>query len=150
MQVRLLPPAEIEGILRRPAVAFRRSADEIALCTVMDILEVAERSRKAAGMIDLGDFLKGWAEVQRPDGPVGRADIQVAALNQEDLAEALFSRDQSGVVRGLWGSAVGSELPPDRTVRRLILRPSEHRWWGGEAYEEMESRYGEASHHVDA
>ena len=140
MAIMLLTPREVERLLRRPDNAHRWLDSHVGLCTIMDILEVAEDARKGRGRLDRVAFLEGWRVLQA--GVIVHGGLQVAALNQDRLTDALFERDEAVVV-GLWSNAVGRELPPTRTVRRLILRPSEHTWWG-DLYQEMEAYYAEA------
>jgi hypothetical protein len=59
------------------------------------------------------------------------------------LTESLFDHEPGPVAVRLWGGVVGTSTPPARSVRRLILRPSAMKWWGDEAYTEMEATLGE-------
>ena len=101
-------------------------------------LETAENARKGKGAMDRSAFLRGWHILCKEGGALTRTDIIVEVLNQDCLMENLFERNEAHVVTGLWSKAVGIDIPPDRTVRRLILRPSERKWWGEEPYLEME------------
>ncbi len=43
----------------------------------------------------------------------------------------------------LWSETANKDIRPWRTLRRLVLRPLEHRWWGDEPYRQMEAYFGE-------
>ena len=138
MTIRLLTPPEVERLVRRPDGVHDWLDTDTGLCTIMDVLEVAEDVRKGRGRLDRGAFLEGWQVLRA--GAIARGDVLVAVLDHDRLSEALFERDEA-VVIGLWPDAVGRHLPPGRTVRRLIFRPSESTWWGDDLYQEMEARY---------
>jgi hypothetical protein len=140
--IRLLDPPEVERLVRRPDDVYDWLDPHVGLCTIMDVLEVAEDARKGRGHLDRGAFLEGWGTLRA--GAIAQGGVQVAVLDQDRLTDALFERDET-IVIGLWCDAVGRHLPPDRTVRRLVLRPSELTWWGDDLYQEMEGRYAETT-----
>lgn len=132
MQTRLLSPGQIEKMIRRPHLSDE-SSDRIDLCTVMDLLEVAEDARKQRGQLNLTAFREGWQPVKN--------QLYVAELDQDCLNRSFFERDQASVVTGIWPLATGRVPGPERTVRRLILRPSVQTWWDDEHFTEMEAWY---------
>lgn len=125
-------------MIRRPHVVADTLSSRIDLCTVMDLLEVGEDARKQRGQLDLGDFREGWQLV--------KDQLYVAELDQDCLYRALFERNDATVVIGIWTLAKGRTPGPERTVRRLILRPSPQTWWDDSHFAEMEAWYEDHDH----
>ena len=147
--IRLLNQADIERIIAEAESVMGHSDRELFLCTIMEILETAEAARKRKPAFDLHRFRDWWQRQKTERGAFRDGSIHVAALDQERLADALFDRDERHFVVGLWKPAVDRAPGPDRTVRRLILRPTGQAWWGEEIYQEMESWY-EGQSYADA
>jgi hypothetical protein len=143
MRIKLLTSSDVKQIVHNPLTAHQQLDGDIGLCTIIEVLETAEKARKGKGTMDIPAFLQGWHILREEGGALACGDVQVAVLDQYCLMEDLFQRNEAHVVTGLWPQAVGIDLPPDRTIRRLILRPSERKWWGEEPYSEMESWYEE-------
>jgi len=143
MEIRLLTQSDVERIINDPVAGCSQFDSRLRLCTIMEVLETAERSRKGRGRMDTREFLRGWQSLRDDGGALARGDIQIATLDLDCLIDSLFERNEATVVVSLWSAAYAKDLPPERTVRRLILRPSERKWWGGEPFMEMESWYSE-------
>jgi hypothetical protein len=71
--------------------------------------------------------------------------LQVFNLGREDLLEALFDWDRRQGVEGIsiWAQVSEPGTRPSRSMRRLILRPTEPRWLDEDIYEQMERMLGE-------
>jgi hypothetical protein len=115
----------------------------MALGTIMEVLEVAEVCKKGRGGLDEGTFREGWRRLRAPGGALHNGRVLLAGLDQDCLVDSLFDRGQGADAIGFWSFAVGTGTTPARTVRRLILRPSDSKWWGAEPFAEMEARFGE-------
>lgn len=133
---RLLSHTDIELLVERPqALEHTLEQDVLPLCTVVEPLLVADSALKGRGRLDWFTFRDGWQAV------IDTRRLYVAPLDVDCLNRALFERSDEYIVTGLWPRV--REHTPDRSVRRLILRPSEQTWWGDELYAEMESWHGE-------
>jgi hypothetical protein len=110
----------------------------------MEVLEVAEAAGKGRGSLYLEAFRAGWRQLRGPGGALREGHVFLASLDQDCLAESLFAQGQGLSAVNLWPEVVGTATTPARSVRRLILRPSDAKWWGAEAYREMEDRLEEA------
>lgn len=135
MRTKLLSHADVERLVQNPRAYERAGA--LLLCTVMEPLQVAASVVKRKSRLDWAGFLNGWQTATDMEC------LHVAPLDIDCLHRALFERSDSHIVTGLWPAACGRVLPPDRAVRRLILRPSGQTWWEDELYAEMEAWYGE-------
>lgn len=145
MHIKLLTSSDIERIVRVPRMTWKQLDGDLGLCTIMEVLETGERARKGKGIMDTYTFLRGWRTLRAADGALDRGDLQIAVLDQNCLMDDLFEQDEAGLIVGLWPLADGKGISPDRTVRRLILRPSERKWWGEEPYVQMESWHSEVA-----
>lgn len=144
MQIKLLTSAALERILQHPESVWELLGSDMGLCTIMDLLELAEKSRKGRGVMSIDAFTYGWNELCRDNGALARGDIQIGVLDQSCLEDSLFEYDHVSDVPDLWSRIAMRDLPPDWAVRFLILRPSERSWWGTEPFLEMEARYSES------
>ncbi len=135
MKIRLFSHADVERIVQHPQAIEQE--ESLSLCTVMEPLLVADSVLKGRARLDWLTFRDGWQAV------IGSGWLYVAPLDADCLNRALFERSDTYIVTGLWPEVRGRNLPPDRIVRRLILRPSEQTWWGDELYTEMEAWYEE-------
>jgi hypothetical protein len=117
---------------------------EVLVGTIADVLQVAERCKKGRAGMEVREFHSGW-ETLRRGRLIASGTLHVLGLDQEGLLDALFDTDRSKGEAGvsLWTAVVGTETRPWRTVRRLILRPLDSRWWGDGPYEQMEAYFGE-------
>ncbi|GAB4547148.1 MAG: hypothetical protein Kow0063_41770 [Anaerolineae bacterium] len=135
MRIRLLSHADVERLVRNPR-AFGQE-EPLLFCTVMELIQIADAAVKRRSNLDWSGFLNGWQTITE------QKRLYVAPLDIDCLNRAIFERSDSHIVTGLWPAVCEQTLPPDRAVRRLILRPSEQSWWGDELYTEMEAWYGE-------
>lgn len=112
--------------------------------TIADVLQRAEACKKGQAALDLVTFqLRFEALLQ------GRlcADgiLHILNLDPESFMDAAFdvefAEGEAGV--RLWPEIANKDIRPWRTLRRLVLRPLEHRWWGEEPYRQMEEYFGE-------
>lgn len=135
MQTKLLSPTDIEHLVQHPHMLEQE--ESLPLCTVMEPLLAADSVLKGRARLDWLTFQDGWQAM------IGSGRLHVAPLDADCLDRALFERSDAYVVTDLWPGVQGRNLSPDRTVRRLILRPSEQTWWDDELYAEMEAWYEE-------
>jgi len=143
IRTRLLTRADIERQFLRPVrtidITESDSIEEIGICPVVELLELCELLKKGKLRSSLTSFQPGMQALQ--EGPVGRGEIVIIALDQERLADSLFERDDHLVI-GLWSPAANRNVSPTHSVRRLLLRPSDQTWWDGDTYAEAEAIYG--------
>ena len=135
MRTRLLSRDDVEFLAQHAQALEQEEA--LPMCTVVEPLLVADSVLKDRARLDWRTFRSGWQKV------IDSRRLYVAPLDIDCLNRALFERSDTYVVTGLWSRVQEQALPPDHTVRRLILRPSEQTWWDDELYAEMESWYGE-------
>jgi hypothetical protein len=66
-------------------------------------------------------------------------------LDREALVNAAFAGSPYGDddATTLWSEVATTEIRPWRTLRRLVLRPHDNRWWGEEPYRQMEEYFGD-------
>lgn len=65
--------------------------------------------------------------------------VHVIGLDQDALLRGLFDYEEgSKDDMQLWGEITDCTIPPDRTIRRIILRPSNMNWWENDLYQVME------------
>src|SRR5262245_3173504 len=140
MSATLLTPEEWEGLLRGHPVPPGQAP---ALGTIMEVLEAAEAAKKERGTLTQAEFRAAWNQLRQPAGPLRDGRVFLASLDQDCLTECLFDTGQGRSAVILWPAVAGTATTPARSVRRLILRPSDIRWWGADAYREMEERLGE-------
>jgi hypothetical protein len=113
-----------------------------ALGTIMDVLELAEAAKKGRRSLDERAFRTAWKQLREAGGALRDGRLFLACLDQDCLAESLFEERQGPSAINLWAAVMGTATTPAHSVRRLILRPSDTKWWGDDAYEEMEERMG--------
>lgn len=138
VKTRLWTHADIESAVSAPHAVTGSLDGGLALCTIVEVLLVAERARKGRGRINLPQFLAGWRALQQRRGPDERGHMCVAALDRECLIEA-FEDDDAGLDETQWPAAAGIQSRPETTIRWLILRPSPRKWWGAEECAEVAS-----------
>jgi hypothetical protein len=109
----------------------------------MEVLEAAEGAKKGRGNLAHAQFRAAWNQLRQPTGPLRDGRVFLATLDQDCLTECLFDTGQGPSAVHLWSAVAGTATTPARSVRRLILRPSDTKWWGDGAYREMEERLGE-------
>jgi hypothetical protein len=118
---------------------------EFLIETIVDVLEIAEGCKK--GVEDLGEmeFLAAWNTLRLQPSLLDEGILQLFGLSRADLLEALFDWDRRRGEEGIsiWDKASEPGTRPSRTMRRLILRPTEQRWWDSEIYDAMEEMLGE-------
>lgn len=133
VRTRLLSHTDVERL-----VQDQRAFDQeelLLLCTVMEPVQVVDAVVKRRSHLDWLEFRTGWHAL------TGQQRLYIAPLDIDCLNRALFERAGPNDVTGLWPPVHGQGLPPDRTVRRLILRPSDETWWEDELYGAMEAWY---------
>jgi hypothetical protein len=140
MSVTFLTLAEWEDILHGRPVP---SGPLPALGTIMDLIELADRAKKGRGHFHEGAFRQGWKKCRTQDGALNDGSVCLVSLDQDCLAESLFDHCQGSCAVKLWPLISNTTTTPSRSVRRLILRPSETKWWGDAAFHEMEDGLGE-------
>lgn len=138
VETRLWTHADVERAVSAPEAVSRMLDGGLALCTIVEVLLVAERARKGRGRINLGEFLAGWRALQQGRGPDERGYVYIAPLDRECLVEA-FEDDHGRPGDAQWSAAAGIESPPETTIRWLVLRPSPRKWWGAEECAEVVS-----------
>lgn len=114
------------------------------LGTIADVLQRAELCKKGAGAFDLATFVQRFEALRQ--GPLCTGGIlHILALDPESFVDAAFDVDLAQGEAGvrLWREIANKDIRPWRTLRRLVLRPLEHRWWGEEPYQQMEEYFGE-------
>jgi hypothetical protein len=129
MRTKLLSRADLQEILR--CAEGQPPGEELLLCTIVDIVLEADLAKKGRSRLDWDDFIAGLARTQHR--------FNIASLDGDCLAEALFERADNYWVTGLWGQLGGHELSPDDTLRRIILRPSPSNWWEAELFDEIQA-----------
>lgn len=133
MRLKLISRSEIERGLRQRRLD--KDKDEIPLCTVVEPLQVAEGIKKRSvdighrNLLDLLNYL------------VQNHSLNIAPLDIDCLNRSLFEYNDSHVVTGFWDYACCSTIPPERSIHRLIFRPSDNTWWDDGLFNLSELRY---------
>jgi len=127
MRTRLLSIAEVEEILG--CTEFQQPSEDLLLCTIVELVLLADLAKKGRSRLDWHDFLRGLEKV--------KSCLPIASLDVACLTESMFERSDDYSVAGLWSQLGGPELSPDVTLRRLILRPSATSWWEPELFGEV-------------
>src|SRR4051794_8271126 len=122
MSATLLTPDEWEALLRGHPVPKGQAP---ALGTIMEVLEVAETAKKERGSLSQSAFREGWNHLRGPGEALRDGRVFLASLDQNCLTESLFDQSQGAATVNLWTEVVGTSMTPARSVRRLILRPSD-------------------------
>ena len=133
MKIVLLSRSDVERIIKGSYGQWQD--DTLLLCTIVEPLQIAEQVRKGRTRMRRPDFLNGWKTARKTP------TLDVAPLDADCLERALFERTDTYIAVGLWSGVGSHALPIERTMRRLILRPSEQTWWDDELYDEMETWY---------
>lgn len=143
MIVKLFSRSELVKQVLHPSNVDNYTAtfDEIKICSIAEILEIAESSRKCIGKLNVDTFQKGFQSLRK--GPIQHGEIIIAILDQDCLADSLFERDEQMNIIRVWEPAFNSKISPAHTIRRLTLRPSDRSWWNGEIYAESEYLYAD-------
>lgn len=129
MKTRLLSVAEVEELLR--CTEFRQQSEEPLLCTIVELVLLADLAKKSRARLDWHDFLIGLERA--------KSYLPIASLDVACLTESLFERLADYSVAGLWSQLGGSKPGPDVTLRRLILRPSLSNWWEPDLLNEIQA-----------
>ena len=102
----------------------------------MEPLEVLENTKKRETELAPQEFLESWKH--------HKDEFTLCELGSDELRNALFEESEFDLPHTLWkeikNKNTRSEDTPARSVRRLILRPSENNWFPEELYDEMLSR----------
>lgn len=118
--------------------------DVVYIGTIADVLQLAEECKKGAGPMGLGAFEQSHDALCR-GRIVTQGILHTLELDRESILDAAFSgslyEDEEGIT--LWSEVATKDLRPWRTLRRLVLRPHEYRWWGVDPYNMMEEQFGE-------
>jgi hypothetical protein len=149
MGVHVLSLAEWRSILLDAAERARRldnfARGEFLIGTIIDVLEIAEGCKK--GVEDVGEmeFLAAWKTFRQRPSLMEDGVLWFFGLGREDLLDALFDWDRQRGEEGIsiWTKVSEPGTRPSRSMRRLILRPTEQRWLDEEIYEQMEQMLGE-------
>jgi hypothetical protein len=140
---RLLTTTDLERQLLGPGGSADMTQsgpiEEMGICPIVELLELCELIKKGKVNSNLASFRLGIQALR--EGPVRRGEVIIVTLDQQRLADALFERDEH-IVTGLWPLAANRQISPARSVRRLLLRPSDQTWWNGDIYAEAEAIYG--------
>jgi hypothetical protein len=143
MNPTLVTLAEWCAILLHPEERERRRG-QFLLGTIVDVLQVAEGCKKGESG-GLAAFRAGWAALwESPDGLLEKGMLQLYGLDKDCLLAALFDWDRDKGDEGIeiWDQAADHTTRPWRTMRRLILRPTEQRYWDQDLYDAMEGHFG--------
>jgi hypothetical protein len=142
----LVTLAELCALLQHAEERERRRG-QFLLGTIVDVLQVAEECKKGEAR-DLAVFRAGWAALgEKPAGLLEDGTLQLYGLDKDCLLAALFDWDREKGEEGIviWDQAADRTTRPWRTMRRLILRPTEQRYWDQGLYDAMEEMFGEES-----
>jgi hypothetical protein len=145
MNPHLLTLAEWRALLQHPDERERRRG-QFLLGTIVDVLQIAEWCKKEQEAFDTAGFRAGWEALrEKPAGLLEDGTLQLHGLDRDCLVAALFDWDREQAEHGmsLWEEAANRKIRPWRTMRRLILRPTEERYWDQEIYDAMEQMFGE-------
>jgi len=112
---------------------------EIEICSIADVLELAEKSKKGKITIDKNDFLKGFKNLL--DGAIKEGNIILISFDQTTLLDSLFERDDQMRITEFWPPAIDKSVNPSHNIRRLTLRPGHANWWDGDIFIEAENLY---------
>jgi hypothetical protein len=140
----LLTLADWRALLQSPDERERRRG-EFLLGTIVDVLQIAERCKKGQEDFNGVGFRTGWDALGENAGLFEDGTVQMYGLDQACLLAALFDWDREQGDQGitLWQEAADRSTRPWRTMRRLILRPTEERYWDQGLYDAMEQLFGE-------
>ncbi|MBV9125738.1 MAG: hypothetical protein JO112_20505 [Planctomycetes bacterium] len=144
MEIHLLTLAEWVSLLQHSDEREQRRG-QFLLGTIVDVLQLAEGCKKGE-VLDLAAFRAGWKALgEKPAGLLADGTLQCCGLDQDGLLDALFDWDRAEGEEGIeiWDQAADRTQPPWRTLRRLILRPTEQRYWDQGVYDAMEQLFGE-------
>jgi hypothetical protein len=144
MDVLLLKLVDWHALLHDPNERERRRG-QFLMGTIVDVLQVAEGCKKGDA-VALSAFRAGWEALNEvPGGLLQDGTLQLCALDKDCLLDALFDWDRTLGEEGisLWAPAADPTTRPWRTMRRLILRPTEQRYWDQDLYDVMEQMFGE-------
>jgi hypothetical protein len=139
----LLSPAEWLNLLLAAGERERRRG-EFLLGTIADVLQICEGCKKGRA-IQEGAFRAGWDALRQERGLLEDGTLLLLGLNQNALLEALFDYDREQGDEGIviWERITEPGTRPWRTMRRLMLRPTEERWWDQDVFDAMEQLFGE-------
>ena len=138
METRFFTPSEVtdyfeKGELKQDLL----EGETIAICSIADLLDVCEASKKGNIGISPLELYKRFYEFDLEDA-VREGFVTVIDLDQDNLSSALFERD-GGTVMGLWRRAANQNISPKRSIRYLTLRiTNDSIWWSEDVNQEME------------
>jgi hypothetical protein len=145
MNPHLLLLAEWSTLLQDADERERRRG-QFLLGTVVDVLQIGEGCKKGQEAFDVATFRAGWEALREtPGGLLEDGTLQLYGLDRSCLLAALFDWDREEGEQGicLWSPAADRRTRPWRSMRRLILRPTEERFWDQDVYDAMEQMFGE-------
>jgi hypothetical protein len=126
------------------AAERERRRGEFLLGTIADVLQIGEGCKKGQ-WLEEGAFCAGWDALRQEGGLLEDGTLLLLGLDQNALREALFDdergRGDEGIAIWEWITEPGTR--PWRTVRRLLLRPTEERWWDQDVFDAMEEMFAE-------
>jgi len=112
--------------------------------TIADILQLAEECKKSNNPMGLTEFERLHGELRR-GRLIAEGILHTLDLDREAILDAGFTGSpyEDDDAMTLWSEVSVTTIRPWRTLRRLVLRPHEYRWWGTEPYRQMEEYFGE-------
>ncbi len=112
--------------------------------TIADVLQLAEECKKSGNPMDLSAFAHRHHTLCR-SRVVTAGILHTLDLDQAAIVDAAFSKFDYGEDESmkLWPEIATTAIRPWRTLRRLVLRPHDNRWWGTDPYDQMEAYFGE-------
>jgi hypothetical protein len=126
MDVQLLTLREWHALLH-DADERQLRRGQFLMGTIVDVLQLAEGCKKGEA-VALSALRAGWEALnEAPSGLLQDGTLQLYGLDKDCLLDALFDWDRTRGEEGisLWGPAADPTTRPWRTMRRLILRPTE-------------------------
>jgi len=138
MEIRFFSPSEVTDYFEKGELNQDLFEGEtIAICSIADLLDVCEASKKGNIRISPLELDKKFDEFNLEDA-VRKGFVSVIDLNQDNLSSALFERD-GGTVMDLWRQAANQNISPKRSIRYLTLRITDDSiWWSEDVNQEME------------
>lgn len=134
LETRLLPLGQLSDIVFDEDAPLGDRQDVIEVCTVMDILELAEDWRKRGNRSQDAEFYTRLSTRLKTRG------VTILKLDLDRLAVTLFKDIRTNAVQ-FWDGATDTSVSTAKTIRRLTLRiTDDSAWWPSEIVEDMESR----------
>lgn len=127
----LLSKSQVEDILEHGVDGS--AYESISIMTIVEPLLILEDVKKKGKPCNASSFRTKWETLIRS------SLVHVVGLDQDALLRGLFDNEEGHKVDlQLWGEVTDCTIPPDRTIRRIILRPSDMNWWEYDLYQVME------------